>query len=143
MTNADLTGVACSLCDEGEILTNAFIPRDMNGKTLRHILMNVDFGLQVSFCDRADLRDSLEHTLMPPLLLHLAALLNVPAYKLQSNFKDDDIEDLLNGDEDANDGDDDDGDLNDSRDLDTNEGIQPEDEEQYSHQHDCHRTQRH
>ena len=53
-TVADLTVFACSLCDEGEILTNTFIPRDMNGKTLRHILINVDFGLQVSFCDRAD-----------------------------------------------------------------------------------------
>ena len=78
-TVADLTVFACSLCDEGEILTNAFIPRDMNGKTLRHILMNVDFGLQVSFCDSADLRAALEDTLMPPLLLHLGALFNVPA----------------------------------------------------------------
>ena len=116
----------------------------INGRTLRHILMDVDFGLQVSFCDSADLRAALEDTLMPPLLLHLAALFNVPAYKLQSNSKDDDIEDLLNGDEDANDEDDDnDGDLNDSRDLDTNEGIQPEDEDQHSHQHDCRRTQCH
>ena len=97
-TVADLTEFACSMCDEGDILTNAFRPRDMKtllsdhygediqiihntiksksdiifsskikptdlalkiknqnimqecGKTLRHILMKVDFGLQDSFC---------------------------------------------------------------------------------------------
>ena len=185
------------MCDEGEILTNAFSPRDMKtllsdhygediqiihntiksksdiifsskikptdlalkirnqnimqecGKTLRHILMKVDFGLQDSFCDSADLRASWENTLMPPpLTTFLAALFNVPAYKLfQSNSKDlEDIEDLLNGDndddndeDDDDDDDDDDGDLNDDRDLDTDERIRPEDEEQHSHQHDFHR----
>ena len=53
------------------------------------------------------------------------------------------MEDLLNCDNDDDNDEDVDGDLNDDRDLDTDEMIRPEDEEQHSHQHDCHRAQRH
>ena len=65
------------------------------GTKLREALIDVDFGLQDSFCDSTDLKASWEKTMMPaPVLTFLAALFKVPKHKLfQSRASD--LEDLL------------------------------------------------
>jgi len=57
--------------------------------------MEVDFGLQDSFCDSTDLKASWERTMMPaPLFTFLAALFKVPKHKLfRSSVRD--LEELL------------------------------------------------
>ncbi|KAL8619946.1 hypothetical protein ACOMHN_015228 [Nucella lapillus] len=53
------------------------------GTKLRETLVDVDFGLQDSFCDSTDLKASWEKTMMPePLLYFFAALFKVPKHKL-------------------------------------------------------------
>lgn len=65
------------------------------GTKLRESLMDVDFGLQDSFCDSTDLKASWERTMMPaPLLTFLSALFKVPKHKLfRSSVKD--LEELI------------------------------------------------
>lgn len=63
-------------------LKNQDIMREA-GTKLREALLDVDFGLQDSFCDSADLKASWEKTMMPaPLLTFLGALFKVPKHKL-------------------------------------------------------------
>ena len=53
------------------------------GIQLREALLNVDFGLQDSFCDSTDLKESWENSKMPsPLLTFFSALFNTPKHKL-------------------------------------------------------------
>ena len=50
---------------------------------LRKLLIDVDFGLQDSFCDSADLKASWENTLMPAhLLTSFSTLFEIPKHKL-------------------------------------------------------------
>ena len=53
------------------------------GTKLRETLLDIDFGLQDSFCDSTDLKASWERTMIPaPFLSFLAALFHIPKYKL-------------------------------------------------------------
>lgn len=75
-------------------LKNQDIMREA-GTKLREALMDVDFGLQDSFCDSNDLKASWKRTMMPaPLLTFLAVLFKVPKHKLfRSSARD--LEELL------------------------------------------------
>ena len=81
-------------CDLAIKLTNQDVMREAGAK-LREALIDVDFGLQDSFCDSTDLKASWERTMMPaPLLTFLSALFKVPKHKLfQSSVRN--LEDLL------------------------------------------------
>lgn len=75
-------------------LRNQNIMREAGAK-LREVLLDVDFGLQDSFCDSTDLKDSWESTVMPaPLLTFLSALYKIPQHKLYRSSVAE-LEDLL------------------------------------------------
>ncbi len=86
-----------SLISAAELATklkNQDIMKDA-GRMLREALMDIDFGLQDSFCDSNDLKASWERVMMPaPLLTLLSALFKVPKYKLFQNSVSD-LDDLF------------------------------------------------
>jgi hypothetical protein len=75
-------------------LKNQDIMREA-GTKLREALMDVDFGLQDSFCDSTDLKTSWERTMMPAFLVtFLGALFKVPNSRLFRSSVEE-LEDLL------------------------------------------------
>ena len=93
-------------------LKNQDIMREA-GLQLRKDLKEVDFGLEDSFCDSTDLKDSWERTRMPDsMLTFFSALYSIPKHKLfRSNAKE--FSDMINVDVEE-DGDENDGTENES-----------------------------